>query len=97
MPIYPGTYLVETMGQLSLCLYYFARNVTTTVSQDATPAPVRATKILGAHFLAPVGPGATVTIEARGIDDDGFFAHAAAQAIVDERIVCVSVGEVCFV
>lgn len=96
-PIYPGTSIVEMVGQLSLCLYHFIRNQTTEVEPEAAPQPVRATKILGAHFFAPVEPGVTVTIEAMGIDDDGFFARAIGQAVVEDTVACVQIGEICFI
>ena len=96
-PVYPGTSLVETIGQLSLCLYYFLQHQTMSVHETAAPAAVRATKILGAAFFQPVLPGSTLILEAMGIDDDGFFGRAAGQAIIDDKIACVSVGEVCFV
>ncbi len=96
MPVYPGTHLVEMIGQLSLCLYYFSRSRTVKIARDARPAAVRATKILGAHFLAPVPPDSKVIIEAHGIDDDGFFGRAEGQAVVDGTICCVAAGEVCF-
>ena len=95
-PVYPGTYLIEMIGQLSLCLYYFVRKNTDSVDEAAVPIDVRATKILGAHFLSPVGPGDDVSIEAIGIDDDGFFGRAAGQAVVNGQVACVAVGEVCF-
>ena len=76
VPIYPGTSIVEMIGQLSLCLYHFVRNQTREIDSNAHAVNLRATKILGAHFLAPVAPGDRVEIEARGIDDDGFFARA---------------------
>ena len=96
VPIYPGTSVVEMIGQLSLCLYHFVRNQTREINSDATMVNLRATKIIGAHFLAPIAPGDKVEIEARGIDDDGFFARAEGQAIVNGSICCVSIGEVCF-
>ena len=96
-PIYPGTSIVETIGQLSLCLYYFIQRGDLEIGDEARPAPVRATKILGAVFLEPVLPGSRLILEAIGFGDDGFFARAAGQAIIDGKIACVSFGEVCFV
>lgn len=95
-PVYPGTKVVEMIGQLSLCLYYFVRNGTDHVAHDAAPPNVRATRILGAYFLRPIRPGETVVLLARGLDDDGFHARAIGQAVVDGEIACVSAGEVLF-
>lgn len=96
IPIYPGTSVVEMIGQLGLCLYHFVRNETLSIKSAVPANDIRATKILGAHFLVPIRPGDTVTLEARGIDNDGLFASAEGQAIVKDKICCVSIGEVCF-
>ena len=96
MPIYPGSQIVEMIGQLSLCLYYFVNGNRTDIAADAEPVSVIATRILGALFLEPVKPGEVVTLVAKSTEYDGFFARAVGQAIVGERICCVSAGEVCF-
>lgn len=97
MPVYPGTQLVEMIGQLSLCLYYFLTNDTTMIQEDAEPVSIRATRILGAFFLNPVLPGDCVLLSALRTEDDGFSARAIGQATVGDRICCVSAGEVVFV
>ena len=95
-PVYPGTLAVEMIGQISLCLYYFITNQTVQVSDDPSPPPVRATRILGAYFLEPIRPGNTVTLLAMRMEYDGFMARAVGQAIVDNKISCVTAGEVYF-
>ncbi len=97
MPIYPGTYTVEMIGQLSLCLFYFVHNVRNDIATNAEPAPVRATRILGAHFLYPIRPGDRVELLARGLAYDEYFGTAIGQALVNGRVSCVSAGEVCFI
>lgn len=93
-PVYPGSYTLEMIGQLSLCLYYFLEGNTTNVTKDAVPVSARATRILGAYFLEPILPGATVDLLACKIDYSGYLATGVGQAIVDGRVCCVSVGEV---
>ena len=95
-PVYPGTYTVEMIGQLGLCLYHFLENKTTAVAPDAKPQALRATRILGALFQEPILPGMTVTLLAQKLEFDGFLATAVGQAIVGGKIACVSVGEVAF-
>jgi 3-hydroxyacyl-[acyl-carrier-protein] dehydratase len=95
-PVYPGTYTVEMIGQLGLCLYYFLENKTAVISPDANPLPLRATRLLGASFLEPILPGKTVTLLAQKLEYDGFLATAVGQAIVDGKVACVSIGEVAF-
>jgi 3-hydroxymyristoyl/3-hydroxydecanoyl-(acyl carrier protein) dehydratase len=95
-PVLPGVFMVEMIGQLGLALQYFVERDTTAVAEDAAPARVRATRILGSLFLAPVVPGDRATILARGLASDGIFAAALGQLLVGDRVCCVSAGEVCF-
>ena len=96
MPLYPGTLTVEMIGQLGLCLYHFVMTGGAEIAEDARPVPVRATRILGSSFLEPIRPDSEVTLVAKGLENDGFFAAAIGQAMVGDVVCCVSVGEVCF-
>ena len=95
-PVYPGSYTVEMIGQLGLCLYYFMEHKTTAIASDAKPLPLRATRILGTLFAEPILPGAVVTLIAKKLEFDGFLATAIGQALVDGKVACVSIGEVAF-
>jgi 3-hydroxyacyl-[acyl-carrier-protein] dehydratase len=95
-PVYPGTCTVEMIGQLGLCLYYFMENKTTSVRADASPLPLRATRILGAVFMEPILPGKEVILIGKKLEFDGFLATAIGQALVDGKVACVSIGEVAF-
>jgi 3-hydroxyacyl-[acyl-carrier-protein] dehydratase len=93
-PVYPGSYTLEMIGQLSLCMYYFLEGNTHSIEDHAKPVAARATRILGAYFLQPIPPGSEVTLLAKKIDYSGFLATAVGQAIVDNTVCCVSAGEV---
>ena len=93
-PVYPGSYTLEMIGQLSLCMYYFLEGNTHLIGNEAKPVSARATRILGAYFLMPIPPGAEVTLLAKKIDYTGFLATAVGQAIVGNTVCCVSAGEV---
>jgi 3-hydroxyacyl-[acyl-carrier-protein] dehydratase len=93
-PVYPGSFTMEMIGQLSLCLYYFLEGDTTSVAVDAAPVTARATRVLGAYFLEPIPPGATVVLLAKKVEYSGFLATAIGQALVDGVVCCVSAGEV---
>jgi 3-hydroxyacyl-[acyl-carrier-protein] dehydratase len=95
-PVYPGTYTVEMIGQLGLCLYHFLENKKTDIPPDARSLALRATRILGAVFQEPILPGQTVTLIAQKLEFDGFLATAVGQALVEDKVACVSVGEVAF-
>ncbi len=93
-PLYPGNFTVEMIGQLGLCMYYFETTQTAEIASDAEPVPARATRIAGAYYLEPIPPGARVTLLARKIDFDGYFASMIGQALVDGKIAVVVIGEV---
>ena len=95
-PVYPGSLEVEMTGQLGLCLFYFVQNGRTDIGDDAEPVDIRATRVLGAHYLAPLLPGTTAVIVAKQIDYDGFFAKAIGQVIADGTVCCTAIGEVVF-
>ena len=95
-PVYPGSLQIEMIGQLGLCMHYFITNNTTSISPDATPIDVRATRVIGAYYLGPVLPGKEITIVARKLEYDEFFATMIGQTIVDGAVCSVVAGEVVF-
>lgn len=96
-PVYPGCLEVEMIGQLGLCLAYFLDKKTTEAPRSPYVLNVRASRILGAHFLQPILPGAEVVLLARKLEDDGYFARVIGQAIVGGSVACSAVSEVCFI
>ena len=95
-PVYPGCLEVEMIGQLGLCLYYFLGSRSTTVPSEDQPMRVRATRIVGAYYLAPVLPGREVTLIAKKLEYDEYFATMIGQVIADGKVACAAIGEVCF-
>lgn len=95
-PVYPGNLQIEMVGQLGLCLYYFVQNKTSEISPDAAAVDIRATKVLGALFSAPLLPGTEAVIMARQVEFDGFFGAAVGQVISGGTVCCTAVGEVVF-
>jgi 3-hydroxymyristoyl/3-hydroxydecanoyl-(acyl carrier protein) dehydratase len=89
-PIYPGVLLVETMGQLAVCLRAL-------VEGRDKPLDVRALSVQSASFFAEVAPGAELTVLARELDDSGATAVAAGQILERDRVVATCVMEVYFV
>jgi 3-hydroxymyristoyl/3-hydroxydecanoyl-(acyl carrier protein) dehydratase len=96
-PVYPGCLEVEMIGQLGLCLSYFLKSRITTPPQQVVPLNVRASRILGASYLEAVLPGKDVSVLARKLDADEYFASVLGQLIVDGKVACVALSEVCFV
>jgi len=95
-PIYPGTFQIEAVGQLGLCLHYFTSNNTTLPPPGDAELSVRATRVLGAYYGEPVPPGARAVLIARVLHHDGYFASMIGQCLVDGKVASVSAGEVLF-
>ena len=62
------------IGQLGLCLAISWRSAPRAPPSEPVPLNVRATRILGAHYLEPVLPGREVTLLARKLEYDEYFA-----------------------
>jgi 3-hydroxyacyl-[acyl-carrier-protein] dehydratase len=95
-PVYPGSLQLEMAGQIGLCLTYFVLNSRITIQENAQPVPVRATKILGALFLAPIYPDQNVVLISKKLDYDGYFGRVISQILNEETIYSVSISEVFF-
>jgi len=96
-PVYPGALQLEMTGQLGLCLYHFMRNDTLEIKGANEPLNVRATRVLGGHYLAPVLPGKEVLITAMRLEQDDFFGIIIGQVISGDTVCSVSISEICFV
>ncbi len=94
-PVYPGTLLVEMMGQLGVASCYFFTEKDWRIKPGAKPVLMRATRIMGAQFIAPVLPGQRVVLLGQMIEWDGLLASMLGQVVVDGKVCCVSIGEVC--
>ena len=95
-PVYPGSLQIEMIGQLGLCLYYFLTHSTDRLGADAAPVDVRATRVLGAQYAAPLLPGVQAGIVAQKLDYDGFFATALGQVISEGTVTTAASLEVVF-
>ncbi len=89
-PVVPGTLLVEMLGQIGVVLF----GLLLQEEMEDEFLEVRATKILGAHFVGEVRPGGTVDLVVRARKYDTFLGECEAQALVDGRVVAAMMGEV---
>ena len=94
-PAYPGTLQAEAVGQMGICLCYFLANRTTKIPSRQKTQRVRATKLLGAHFLEPVVPGSLMKLVSRRLQADAYFETYIGQVIVDQKICSIGIGEIC--
>jgi 3-hydroxymyristoyl/3-hydroxydecanoyl-(acyl carrier protein) dehydratase len=94
-PVYPGVLLVETMGQLGLCLLHFAQSGRVAVPEaGAPPVDVRFLKIHHAQFLAEVGPGAQLDILAQVVERDDYTVICAGQLMRGDTVASFCIVEV---
>ncbi|TXD37245.1 hypothetical protein FRC98_10975 [Lujinxingia vulgaris] len=91
-PVLPGVLLIEMMGQAGLCLYTLL--LRQELPEEAAELQVRATKILGAHFVREVRPGDSVELLVQATRFDTMLGECVAQALVDGEVVGVMAGEV---
>jgi 3-hydroxyacyl-[acyl-carrier-protein] dehydratase len=92
-PIYPGVLAIEAMGQLALTLLYFCGQGRADVPDQASVVRVRAVHIHHATFLAPFGPGDTMTLHAQVIEA-GLTMVALGQAWKGDTLAAFGVSEV---
>lgn len=78
-PMYPGVLQLETMGQASICLLAFLARGSVEVPAAPSPLHVRALRIHGALFLAPVLPGESLEILGTLLSRDDYTAVCAGQ------------------
>ncbi|RAL22446.1 hypothetical protein DL240_11410 [Lujinxingia litoralis] len=91
-PVLPGVLLVEMMGQVGLCLYGLMLRAE--LPGEAAALQVRATKVLGAHFVREVRPGQRVDLVVQATRFDTMLGECVAQALVEGQVVGAMAGEV---
>lgn len=94
MPVYPGVFQVETMGQAGLCLSYFLKNNTTEITDASAPVQGLFTRVHNAGFNKGVKPGDILTIRVKSIEDDDFMGLMSAQVLINNEIYSHSILEV---
>ena len=87
---------VEMGGQLGLCLTHFLGREDALIPDDSVPVPVRAAKLLGAYFVAPLLPGKEAWIIAKKLKYDAYFGTVLSQVLCEGQVCCVSIAEVIF-
>ena len=94
MPVYPGVFQVEGMGQAGLCLSYFIKNNTLDINENSEPVKGLFTRVHNAGFNKGVKPGDELTIRVKSIEDDDFMGLMSAQVLINNEIYSHSILEV---
>lgn len=95
-PIFPGVLQAEAIGQLGLCMAWFAEHGRATVTDDGVPLRARVTRIHHARFFQPIVPGDTLQVHASLLARDAFAGTAAGQIYVGGSLRSVAAFEVYF-
>jgi len=88
-PIYPGALQAEAVAQAGQCLLHLSSG------GPAQPLRLRATRVFGAQFLAPVRPDDLMRIEVAMLVDNGLTAVFAGRVSVNDDVRTVVVMEGC--
>ena len=94
MPVYPGVFQVEAMGQAGLCLSYFIKNNTTKITENSVPVQGLFTRVHNAGFNKGVKPNDNLIIRVKSIEDDDFMGLMQAQVLINNEIYSHSILEV---
>jgi len=95
-PIFPGVLQAEAVGQLGLCMAWFAEHSRTSVTDDAVPLRAKVTRIHHARFFEPVVPGDNLEIHAALLERDALAGTAAGHIYVNGSLRSVAAFEVYF-
>lgn len=87
-PIYPGTRLVELIGQAGGCMLYFYGRQTLELPTGIHPHQIRVLKIHHAVFLDAVRPGDELTVLTQMLVCDEMTAIFVGQAINQSGVIC---------
>lgn len=93
-PVYPGVFLIETMGQAGLCLAYFLKNNILAIDENSQPVKGLFTRVYNAGFNKSVMPGDHLTIRVKSLEDDDFMGLMSAQVLIKDEIYSHSILEV---
>ncbi len=94
MPVYPGVFQIETMGQAGLCMAYFMKNNTTEIKDNSEPVKGLFTRVHNAGFNKGVKPDDNLIIRVQSLEDDDFMGLMSAQVLINNEIYSHSILEV---
>lgn len=93
-PVYPGVLLVETIGQLGICLQHLLARGATGVDERDTPRGLRLLKVHHALFQGGVRPGEWLTVLARSLDQSDYVSTCIGQVLHGDEVKALAVFEV---
>jgi 3-hydroxymyristoyl/3-hydroxydecanoyl-(acyl carrier protein) dehydratase len=93
-PVYPGVLLLESIGQLGICLQHLLDRGDAEVGADDRPRDLRLLKVHHAIFQGAVRPGDELVLVSKCVENSDYVSVCAGQAIVDGEVRTLAVYEV---
>ncbi len=92
-PIFPGVLTIETIGQFAICCFSLFRGGGYEITDEHKKIDVRIMKIQHSLFQYEVLPGDELTLVVKAIEQDDFIITGMGQAIKDNKVCAVVIGE----
>lgn len=93
-PVYPGVLLLESIGQLGICLQHLLNKGSATIGADDRPGTLRLLKVHHAMFQGAVRPGDDLTLISKCVENSDYVSVCAGQAVVGDEIKTLAIYEV---
>lgn len=98
-PVYPGVLLLESIGQLGICLQHLLNLHARTggdadIKPDDKPQNLRLLKVHHAMFQGAVRPGDELTLISTCIENSDYVSVCAGQAVVNGEVKTLAIYEV---
>ena len=93
-PVYPGVLLLESIGQLGICLQHLLNKGDADIKPNDKPQNLRLLKVHHALFQGAVRPGDELTLISKCIENSDYVSVCAGQAVVDGEVKTLAIYEV---
>ncbi len=93
-PVYPGTLMMEMIGQASICLHHLLIKGEAKITPEDKPQELRLLKLHHALFQAEVLPGDEVTLLAKMVEHDSYTVTCIGQVMKGDAICAMGIMEV---
>jgi 3-hydroxymyristoyl/3-hydroxydecanoyl-(acyl carrier protein) dehydratase len=93
-PVYPGVLLLESIGQLGICLQHLLNKGSADIGPDERPGALRLLKVHHAMFQGAVRPGDDLTLISKCVENSDYVSVCAGQAVVGGEVKTLAIYEV---
>ncbi len=93
-PVYPGVLLLESIGQLGICLQHLLNKGSAELGADERPQSLRLLKVHHAMFQGAVRPGDDLTLISKCVENSDYVSVCAGQAVLNGEVKTLAIYEV---